>query len=60
MLKFISGLLRTKEQFTSKLANLFKGKKNIDPELLEELENILLAADVGSRRRKTQVPVRSR
>jgi len=47
MLKFISGLLRTKEQFTSKLANLFKGKKNIDPELLEELENILLAADVG-------------
>lgn len=47
MFKFISGLLRTKKQFTSRLANLFRGKKVIDPELMTELESILLAADVG-------------
>ena len=47
MLKFISGLLRTKQQFTSKLATLFRGKKTIDPDLLAELETILLSADVG-------------
>ncbi len=47
MFKFISGLLRTKQQFTSRLANLFRGKKTIDPELMHELESILLAADLG-------------
>lgn len=47
MFKFISGLLRTKKQFTSRLANLFRGKKQIDPELMTELETILLGADVG-------------
>jgi fused signal recognition particle receptor len=47
MFKFISGLLRTKKQFTSRLANLFRGKKTIDPELLAELESILLTADLG-------------
>jgi fused signal recognition particle receptor len=45
--KFISGLLRTRKQFTSRLANLFLGKKVIDPELLKELESLLLTADVG-------------
>lgn len=47
MFKLITGLLRTKEQFTSRLANLFLGKKAINPELLNELESILLTADVG-------------
>src|SRR5579862_2102513 len=47
MFKFISGLLRTKEQFTSRLANLLRGKKVIDPELLAELETILITADLG-------------
>jgi fused signal recognition particle receptor len=47
MFKFISGLLRTRQQFTSKLANLLRGKKSIDPETLQQLENILLSADVG-------------
>lgn len=47
MFKFISGLLRTKQQFTSRLANLFRGKKVIDPELMTELESILIAADLG-------------
>lgn len=47
MFKFISGLLRTKEQFTSRLANLLYGKKSIDPQLLQELERILISADLG-------------
>lgn len=47
MFKFISGLLRTKQQFTSRLANLLRGRKAIDPELLKELETILLSADLG-------------
>lgn len=47
MFKFITGLLRTRKQFTSRLANLFRGKKVIDPDLLAELESILLSADVG-------------
>lgn len=47
MFKFISGLLRTKQQFTSKLANLFLGKKTIDAQLLKELETILITADLG-------------
>lgn len=47
MFKFITGLLRTRKQFTSRLANLFLGKKVIDPQLLAELESLLLTADVG-------------
>jgi fused signal recognition particle receptor len=47
MFKFITGLLRTKQQFTSRLANLLRGKKTIDPELLKELESILITADLG-------------
>jgi len=47
MFKFITGLLRTRTQFTSRLAELFRGKKVIDPQLLSELEDLLLAADVG-------------
>lgn len=47
MFKFISGLLRTKTQFTSRLANLLRGKKEINPTLLAELETILLTADLG-------------
>lgn len=47
MFKFISGLFRTKQQFTSRLANLLRGKKTIDADLLKELERILITADLG-------------
>jgi len=47
MFKFLTGLLRTRKQFTSRLADLFRGKKVIDPQLLRELEDLLLTADVG-------------
>ena len=41
------GLSRTSNQFSSGLGNLFLGKKAIDDELLEEIETVLLTADVG-------------
>jgi len=41
------GLSRTRSDMTEGLASLFLGKKQIDDELLEELETRLLLADVG-------------
>jgi fused signal recognition particle receptor len=41
------GLSRTRSDMTEGLAGLFLGKKQIDDELLEELETRLLMADVG-------------
>lgn len=43
----VQGLERTKEGFFSKIVRLVTGKTRIDDELLEELEEILLSADVG-------------
>jgi len=42
-----TGLSRTRSRFTDGLANLVVGRKEIDAELLEELETLLLTADVG-------------
>jgi fused signal recognition particle receptor len=42
-----SGLSRTRHQFTDGLSQLFSGRKQIDEELLEEIETQLLTADVG-------------
>jgi len=41
------GLNKTRNHFTSGVANLLLGKKAIDAALLEELETVLLTADVG-------------
>ncbi|MEH6909324.1 MAG: signal recognition particle-docking protein FtsY [Oceanicoccus sp.] len=41
------GLKRTTDSFSSGMGTLFLGKKEIDEELLEELETQLLIADVG-------------
>ena len=41
------GLSRTRENFTEGLGNLLLGKKAIDDDLLEEIETLLLTADVG-------------
>lgn len=41
------GLAKTTQNFTTKLDNLFKGYKTIDEEIYEELEEILITADVG-------------
>lgn len=42
-----AGLTRTKANLTEQLGNLFLGKKEIDEELLEDIETLLLTADVG-------------
>jgi len=41
------GLQRTRQQFANNIANLFLGKKVIDAQLWDELETLLLQADVG-------------
>jgi fused signal recognition particle receptor len=43
-----SGLKKTRQGFSGQLGSLFLGRKSIDDELFEELETILLTADVGS------------
>ena len=42
-----SGLQKTREKLTSGLANLLRGKKNLDAETHEKLETVLLEADLG-------------
>jgi len=42
-----AGLARTRATFSDGLADLLLGKKQIDDDLLEELEILLLTADVG-------------
>ena len=42
-----SSLTRTRSNLTDGMANLLLGKKQIDDELLEDLETLLLTADVG-------------
>jgi fused signal recognition particle receptor len=41
------GLSRTRRSFRDGLAQLLAGKKEIDAELLEELESLLLSSDMG-------------
>ncbi|MDR9435494.1 MAG: signal recognition particle-docking protein FtsY, partial [Thiohalophilus sp.] len=41
------GLSRTRSGLTESLSRLARGKKQIDDELLEEIETLLLSADVG-------------
>jgi fused signal recognition particle receptor len=41
------GLTKTRKQFTNNLANLVLGKKEIDAEVLTQLEDILITADMG-------------
>ena len=41
------GLSRTSNNLSSGLANLLLGKKEIDEELLEDIETLLLTADIG-------------
>ena len=43
------GLARTREGWVSRLGQLFSGRKQIDPTLLDELEKVLLTADIGVR-----------
>lgn len=42
-----NGLKKSREEFVSKLSNLSKKYKNISEDYFEELENILIMADIG-------------
>lgn len=42
-----SGLAKTRNQFSANLDNVIHGKAKVGPELLEELEEVLLRSDVG-------------
>ncbi|MBL8603929.1 MAG: signal recognition particle-docking protein FtsY [Myxococcales bacterium] len=42
------GLDQTRTGWMSKLLNVFRGKKELDPALLEEIEETLLTGDVGA------------
>ena len=41
------GLIKTRDQFTTQVKNLFTANVKIDDELFEELEEILISADIG-------------
>lgn len=43
------GLAKTRSGWVSRLGNLFAGKREIDPGLLDEMEKVLLTADIGVR-----------
>lgn len=45
--KMSQGLSKTRKQFSSKLKNLFTANVKIDDDLYEELEEILVSADIG-------------
>jgi fused signal recognition particle receptor len=41
------GLTASREGFVARLAALFRGKKEIDPAILEQIEEVMLTSDVG-------------
>ena len=45
----IPGLAKTRSGWISRLGSLFAGKREIDPGLLDEIEKVLLTADIGVR-----------
>ncbi len=47
VVKYDKGLEKSRKEFTTKLSNLSKKYKNIDENYFEELENILIMADIG-------------
>lgn len=47
MLRFRRAVSKTRENLSSRIEDVFKGKKQIDAGTLEELEEILIGADIG-------------
>ena len=45
--KYDEGLSKTRLEFATELSNLSRKYKNIDEDYFEELENILIMADIG-------------
>ena len=46
-IKYDEGLAKTRREFATELSNLSKRYKNINDDYFEELENILIMADIG-------------
>jgi len=46
--RLVAGLSKTRQGITTNISNLFLGKKQIDQELLDEIETLLLTADIGA------------
>jgi fused signal recognition particle receptor len=47
--KLQQGIKKTREGLSQKLEDLFSGRKEIDADLLDELEYVLISADIGIR-----------
>jgi fused signal recognition particle receptor len=47
------GLAATRGGFVARLSELFQGKKEIDPAILEQVEEVMLASDVGPKTTQT-------
>ena len=47
VIKYDKGLEKSRKEFTTRLSNLSKKYKNIDEDYFEELEDILIMADIG-------------
>lgn len=45
--RFKTAVAKTRENLTERIEDVFKGKKQIDAETLDELEEILIGADIG-------------
>ena len=45
--KLKQGLMKTKNAIVDKIDNLFKTFRKVDEELFEELEEVLISADIG-------------
>src|SRR5207342_1780123 len=45
----LPGLQRTRGGFIARLGAIFAGKKEIDPSVVDEIEKVLLTADIGVR-----------
>jgi fused signal recognition particle receptor len=45
--KIKQAVQKTQENFTERIQDLVEGKKEIDPEMLDELEAIMIGADIG-------------
>ncbi len=43
------GLARTRSGFVARLGALFSGRKQLDPSIVDEIEKVLLTADIGVR-----------
>ena len=45
--KIKQAVTQTKENFTERIQDLVQGQKEIDPAMLDELEAIMIGADIG-------------